>query len=395
MGTVTNKNNLIGRLPVLLIVFVFVAGLQPEFAEAQYNMDRESAAGDGLPKNVTEAVEVSWWQPALSAAHELAARMRSKAGDMADMAIAWDKLKKRASDANQRAPGGGLTARDLFLKIPSGVWRAGEKMVLEYLDNRDLSHERSVKHHPELAADPKNLDFELRKWNRARGPNDMRLLEKLRVHIHNAGASLKAARVVSLTKIAKGGVIGVLLELPVTATVEALKVADGQKAPGEAVHDAMSTVPATGIAFGVAKVMLTAASALGLPVGAPVLVPLAVVGGTAYVWVSGERIWQALGDETRAVVMVKLTAVQGKIRDHAHTIRDQTSTASNTVYEQIQETTAYVRVKLLNQRGPEAVIHRGAVPPLFNAERARIAGSSPYYAPPMPPGSFLPPMLRG
>ncbi len=384
MGTVTNINNLIGRLPVLLIVFVFVAGLQPEFAEAQYNMARKYAAGDGSPKDITEAVEVSRWQQAVSAAHELAARMRSKAGDMA---IAADKLRGRASDANQRATVGRIAGRDLFPKIPSGVWRAGEKTVLEYLRDHHLSHVLSARNRSDLAADPKNLVFEPPEWNLARGPNDMGPWEKLRVHIHNAGASLKTARVVSLAQIAKGGVIGALLELPVTATVETMNVANEQKAPGEAVHDAMLTVPGTGLAFGVAKAMLTAASALGLPVGAPVLVPLAVVGGTAYVWVSGERIWQALGDETRAVVMVKLAAVQGKIRD-------QTSTATNTVYEQIQETIAYVRVKLLDQRGPEAVIHRGLVPPPFNAESARIAGSSPYYAPPMTPVPF-PPMLRG
>ena len=382
MGSVTNKNNLIGRLPILLIVFIFVAGIQPEFAMAEYDMDRKCAAGDGSPRNITEAVDVSWWQQAVSAADELAARMRPKAGDMS---IAWDKLRRRAAVANQRATGGGVAAWDLYLKIPGGVWRAGEKTVLEYLDNHHLSHVLSKRNRPDLAADPKNLVFEPREWNLARGPNNMRPWEKLRVRLHNAGASLKAARVVSLTKMAKVGVIGALLELPVTATVEMMNVAKEQKAPGEAMHDAMLTVSANGLAFGVSKVMLTAASALGLPVGAPVLVPLAVVGGTAYVWVSGERIWQALGDETRAVVVDKLAAVQGKIRD-------QTSMATNTVYERVQETIAYVRVNLLGQRGLEAVIHRGSIPPLFNAENAGIAGSSPHYAPPMPPVPS-PPML--
>ena len=196
----------------------------------------------------------------------------------------------------------------------------------------------SAKRHPELAADPNNLVFEPPKWNLARGPDDMGFLDKLRVHAHNAGASVVAARVVMLTQMTKGSAIGALVELPVTATVETLHVVDERKTPGEAMHDATHAVGVAGLSVGATAGALTAASALGFTGGAPVLVPIAVVRGTAYVWVSGERIWQALGDETRAVVMAQQAAVQGAIRDHARAMRDQTRTTVDSVHERIQTT---------------------------------------------------------
>ena len=141
-----------------------------------------------------------------------------------------------------------------------------------------------------------------------------------------------------LTKMTKGSAIGALVELPVTATVETLHVVNERKTPGEAMHDATQAVGVAGPAVGATAGALTAASALGFTAGAPVLVPLAVVGGTAYVWVSGDRIWRALGDETRAVIVAQQAAVQGAIRDHARAMRDQTRTSIDTIDERIQTT---------------------------------------------------------
>ena len=139
------------------------------------------------------------------------------------------KLKQRASSTNQRATTGQITARDLFLKIPVGVRLAGEKAALEYLENHDLSHVQSVKGFPTLAAIPKNIVFELQEWNRARGSKNMGFLDKLKVHGHNAGTSLATRPDVIVTTMMKGGAIGVLLELPVTAIVETQSVRDGRK----------------------------------------------------------------------------------------------------------------------------------------------------------------------
>ena len=250
------------------------------------------------------------------------------------------KLNQLASGANQRAPTGQITARDLFLKIPAGVRLKGEKAALEYLEKEkhELSHVRSVKNSPALAAIPKNLLFEPRDRNRARGPKDMGLLDKLKAHGHNDLRSLKAHSGVIVTTMMKGGAIGVLLEIPVTAIVETQSVRDGRKTFGEASQDALKQLGVTGLAGTAMGGALATASALGFTAGAPVLVPLTVAGGTAYVWVSSDRIWTALRDETRTVILAQQAAVQAAILEHARAMQDQTHTMIDTVHERIQTT---------------------------------------------------------
>lgn len=254
------------------------------------------------------------------------------------------KLSRQVSSVNRRKTTRQITnsrqstRQGLFSIIPVGVRWAGERRVLEYLDTHHLSHIRSVKNHPQLADDLNNLVYELAKRNLARGSNDMELLDKLRVYVHNSGASFKAARVVLLTKMAKGGVIGVLLELPVTAAEEILHVVNERKTPREAIHDAAQDVGGSGIVFGLAKGALTAASAAGITVGAPVVVPLAVVGGATYVWVSSERIWKALDEETRAVIKAQQTTLQKTYQDYARSMRERVNTTIDWGREWIQTT---------------------------------------------------------
>ena len=177
--------------------------------------------------------EIGWWQHAISTAHASIARIRAEAiaRSLGEMPEVTAKLSQRASGANQRTTTGRVTEGDLFPKIPGGVRWAGERTALEYLDNHHLSHVLSAKNHPELAADPTNLVFEPPRWNLARGSSDMELLDKIRVHIHNAGASLAAGRVVMLTTMTKGGTIGALVELPVTTwpPCEVLRPADANR----------------------------------------------------------------------------------------------------------------------------------------------------------------------
>ena len=243
------------------------------------------------------------------------------------------RLSQRASSLNQRTTTGQITEQDLVSKVPFGVRWAGERRVLEYLDTHHLSHVRSVKHHPKLAADRNNLVFEPAKSNLARGPKDMGFLDKLRVYSHNSSASLSAV----LAKMKNGSIIGVLLELPVTGTVETLHVVNERKTWEEAMYDAAKAVGVAGLAGGVGAGALSAASAAGVTVGAPVVVPLAVVGGTAYVWVSSERVWQALDNETRAVIKAQQTAFQEIYQDYAQAMREQISTTIDQGREWIQK----------------------------------------------------------
>ena len=261
---------------------------------------------------------VSWWQRAVKAAHAAIASVRGVAiapglNEMPEVAA---KLTQRASDTNQRTITGNLKGQDLFPKIPGGVRLAGQGATLEYLNKHYVSHVLSVKQHPDLAAQPGNLIFELQKSNLARGSNDMRRFEKFKVRLHNVAASIAGARRIVLTTVAKGGAIGVLVELPVTMAVETLHVVNQRKTVKQATKDGTQTVGIAALAGGATAGALTAASTVGFTVGAPVLVILAVVGGSAYVWVSGDRVWYALDDETRTAIKTQLVVVQDTIRNY-------------------------------------------------------------------------------
>ncbi len=151
---------------------------------------------------------------------------------LSDLPKVHTRLNQRASTVNWRANVGRVTAEDLYRKIPGGVRVAGGKAVLGFLDVHDVSHIRSVNRHPELAASAGNVVFEPPKWNQGRGPRDMGFPDKLRMHTHNARMGLGAARRPILASLARGGAIGALVELPVSASVETLHVVNGRKALG-------------------------------------------------------------------------------------------------------------------------------------------------------------------
>lgn len=290
---------------------------------------------------------VGWWEWAITAAHASIASVRSAtiAPGLNEMPEVKSRLNQRASDVNQRAIAGNLKGQELYPKIPGGVRLAGPKAILEYLNKHEVSHIQSVKHHPELAAKPDNLVFEPLKWNRARGSSNMKLLDKVKVRFHNIAASIAGGRRIVLTTVAKGGAIGALVELPVTATVETLNVVNQRKTANQAIEDGAQKVGVTALAGGVTAGALTMASTFGFTVGAPVLVPLAVVGGSAYIWVSSDRVWNALDNETRAVIEAQLVGVQGKIRnstsewrDRATKMRDQASKMTERLKEHIYAT---------------------------------------------------------
>ena len=282
---------------------------------------------------------VGWWQRAITAAHAAIASVKGVAiaPGLDEMPEVAAKLAQRASDTNQRAITGNLKGQDLLPKIPGGVRLAGKGPTLEYLNKHDLSHVLSVKHHPELAAQPDNLVFELLKWNRARGSNDMKLLDKFRLRVHNAAASIAGAGRIVLTTVAKGGVIGALVELPVTTAEETLHVFNKRKTVKQATKDAAQTVGVATVAGGAAASALTVAGTFGFTVGAPVLVPLALVGGSAYVWVSSDRVWNALDDETRAALKTRLVVVLGAIGNSFHEWHDRTRVATKTATKTLQD----------------------------------------------------------
>ena len=280
---------------------------------------------------------VGWWDWAITAAHASIASVRSAATALGldERSEVAAKLSQRASDINKRAITGNLKGKDLFPKIPGGVRLLGEGATLEYLDKHHVSHIRSVKHHPELAAQPPNLVFEPKEWNLARGSNDMTLVDKSKVRLYNAAVSIAGGGKIMLITIARGGAIGALVELPVTTTVETLNVIHKRKTVKQAAKDGAPKVAIGALAGGATAGAVTAMSTAGLTVGAPVLIPLAVVGGSAYFWVSGNRVWRALDDEMRATVKARLVMVRNTIQNSFHEWHDQARVATQTLREYV------------------------------------------------------------
>ena len=277
-----------------------------------------------------------WWQQAGDATYAAIASLRTattpRLGEMPAVAAT---LKQRAKAVNQRAVDGNLRGQDLYPKIPPGVRLTGQAAIVEYLTSHHVSHILSAKNHPALAAQPANLVFEPARWNLARGFNDMALLDRARAGYHNAVASAAGARLVTLATMAKGGAVGAVVELPVTATVETLNVVNERKTVPEAARDAASTVGVAVLAGGATAGTLTVAGTLGFTVGAPIVVPLAVVAGTAYVWISSERIWRALDNDTRAAIEAGQVAIQRGIQDHARAVYNGASATVEDVHRHI------------------------------------------------------------
>lgn len=132
-------------------------------------------------------------------------------------------------------------------------------------------------------------------------------------HLRRSLATRPITSTSILSTVAKGAALGVLVELPVTAAVEYLHVRNGSKTLEQAALDGARTVGTAAVVGAVAAAAFSAAAAAGVPMSAPVLLPVAVVGGGFYVWVSADRIWDALDEDTRAAVEARFAAAAGEL----------------------------------------------------------------------------------
>ena len=145
--------------------------------------------------------------------------------------------------------------------------------------------------------------------------NTRRLRQLRKVLATTSGAPVGA----TVSTLAKGTGIGALVELPVTAAVEYFHVRNGRKTPEEAALDGARTIGTAAVVGAVAAGALSAAATAGVTMSAPVVMPLAVVGGGLYVWVSGDRIWNAVHEDTRTAVEARFAAAAAAVgwRDSA------------------------------------------------------------------------------
>ena len=258
-------------------------------------------------------------------------------------------LPWRAMAVNGRAGGGRLNGSFLYGMIPVGVRLAGPEAVSEYLKNHHLSHIRSVRWHPKLVAHPGNLVFEPAPWNLARGAKDMTWSDRLRVSVHNGWTGGIAGARALFMNVAKGAGIGMVAALPVELIVGTLDVRNGHATVPEAVLVGAATVSVFGLAGGAISGAATVAGASGFALGAPVVVPLMVVGGTVYVLVAGGRVWDALPDETRAEFRERGAAVVGVIQENARAVGGVVSKWATANFEKVRG-----GVTALQARGSDA-----------------------------------------
>ena len=120
-----------------------------------------------------------------------------------------------------------------------------------------------------------------------------------------AGTARASARNAAGTMLKATGVGAAIGMLPIAA-VETLHVMNGRKTVRAALVDGGQEVGVAALIGAAAGGALTAA---GVTLTAPVVAPVAIIGGAGYLWVSADRIWEALSPAARARVQEQLAAV--------------------------------------------------------------------------------------
>ena len=217
------------------------------------------------------------------------------------------QIALRAAYVNQRAQSGAVTALALAEKIPPGIRAGGEEAMIDFIDTRHVSHIQSVYNNPARAADPSNLIWESAQLNRVRGSRDISAFELLRAHADNARAALQVDGPRILAKTGQGCVIGAVMELPVAVVEHRPAILDGNIVVDQELLNAAKSVATTGVVGCALTAAAAGASSVGiLALGTPMLIPIAVAGGSISVVMTSSRLWNSLSDQEQAALLGKL-----------------------------------------------------------------------------------------
>lgn len=266
-------------------------------------------------------------------------------------------LNQRAASVNRRATTGVVSGLDLAQKVPGGVLRAGEDVASEFLSARHVSHVRSVRNFPELAAELDNLVIEHKDLNLARGRRDMGSLEQWKTRLGNAVTGVNAERIGLLSRTGKGCSVGGLVEFPVVGFEKGADVYYNRAELGAAVASGFRSVAiSTGIGCVVTGVALLGLSAAGVTLSTPMIVTIAVIGGVPVVLIAGHRFWSALEDEDRIYVMDLLASAYDTVLDRVGTTNIRISTISALVQQDFRQAlAASYRWRQINLRIQDAI----------------------------------------
>ncbi len=188
---------------------------------------------------------------------------------------------------------GDFSAEALYDLIPDGV-KTESARVADFLGKRDLSHIESVENAPHRESDIANVLFERMEWNRARGSENMTALDLSRARLDNFAEGVIAGVQATTAAATQGAIAASLLELPVTTVENFLLVKAKERTAAEAVEKVFRDIGARAVHGAAGTVVFTGIAMFGVPIHM-VAMPLAVVGGTLYVWSASDRIWRASG----------------------------------------------------------------------------------------------------
>jgi len=200
-------------------------------------------------------------------------------------------------------------ARQLYRQsVPRLIRDMGEDPVWTFLhcqgdgrmsckiNGKDWSHKCSYTNCPDKVKDPKNGAWEDKSKNRSRGAENMNPKESFQAKWSNHKDIFRSIQKRPLSvpwlKYAKwGGGLGMIAEMPVAGFENLYSWKHGQKSAKQAFRDTgISTAigAGTGVVAHVGFIIISSSSAI-----APVMVPLAIVGGVVYIGTTIYRIIQA------------------------------------------------------------------------------------------------------
>lgn len=211
---------------------------------------------------------------------------------------------RRAGLGNGRGFRTHAEAEQLFVEsIPASVRNSGEKVVWQFLKNKQASHIESVVNAPGKAKNPGNIKWESGKSNQMRGSRNMNGVEKASINAKNGAHTAGIVAKNAARSAGRGAIFAVLLEAPVSAIENGIHVSKGRKSKKDAVKDTAKDVGKAGIVGGITAGGIAVAGALGFgAILAPAAPVLAVAGVGVFTFSAIRRIGGAMKDDVEGDV---------------------------------------------------------------------------------------------
>ena len=178
-------------------------------------------------------------------------------------ATPFEKLSRKTRQRFMRAGAQRLNAtkaKALYNRMPWATRVQGEPAILHAMDGKNFSHIKSVSNHPDLATSPKNIIPENATKNLSRGAKNMSKPDLLSAQAKNW---LSANRGLA----AKSALLGALLEAPISAAENSIRVRRGVISKEEAARNIGRDTAGVALSGGATVVVL--------PILAPAIAPIA------------------------------------------------------------------------------------------------------------------------